>query len=584
MVFGNNDDRKIIYEDISFKKGKNDFPVSYKEELIQKETEILNKFKKILNPEIEKLIDGYSNGLVLSKQKYTPIHVDEVASILARFYEKVRKIVDWKDDNALRRGAVERILKRILFPKLTSFLGKDFNTDKIAETVTLELIRSGHLPNDEVPTEKISIVSKALYKYLIFMEYLSNYGSFEIKEKTNFANFVLEIAACEVEEILANPMKENGIILAMTEILNNRISIVPINSLTPDEKVKQIKVAVQRTLYDLDDNYVVYQILKENYPNWKNMSPDEINELAKKLPSMWKNIYKEINIPSTRKFTAVAEKVDTVFTLLDDVLEQVKDKPREIKSILEDKEKFKKLFKKSYNKRLKTLKTRLFRLAIFSTLSVFLSNWFTFFIVEIPLAHIFYEGFNLVAAIADFMIPTFVMFLLVVIIKPPKEENIKKVMSTALNFVYQDEGHVHYQIRTQEKRFNLFNLIMTVIYVLTTGLIFYGISYIFHIAQLPMTSVIFDTFTIALTVYAAVVIRNQSKELNVDEGRSAQDFVLDIITVPVAKVGSFLARKWKEYNVVAIFFNFIIETPLAVILDFIQGWSEYIKERRTELH
>jgi hypothetical protein len=96
--------------------------------------------------------------------------------------------------------------------------------------------------------------------------------------------------------------------------------------------------------------------------------------------------------------------------------------------------------------------------------------------------------------------------------------------------------------------------------------------------------VVFDTFTIALTVFAAVTIKNKSRELNVDEQSSVQDFLLDIISVPIAKVGSILAAKWKEYNVIAIFFNFVVETPFALILNFIQGWSEFIKERRSELH
>ena len=121
------------------------------------------------------------------------------------------------------------------------------------------------------------------------------------------------------------------------------------------------------------------------------------------------------------------------------------------------------------------------------------------------------------------------------------------------------------------------------VYIWTILLVLMGIAYILYAAKLPITSVIFDTFTIALTVFAAVVIKNKSRELNVDEHTNVQDFLLDIVAVPVAKVGSILARKWKEYNLVAIFFNFIVETPLAFVLDFIQGWSEFIKEKRAEL-
>lgn len=176
------------------------------------------------------------------------------------------------------------------------------------------------------------------------------------------------------------------------------------------------------------------------------------------------------------------------------------------------------------------------------------------------------------------------MFVLVVIIRPPKKENLKNIIATTLSFVYNEGGQEHYQVRISEKRSKVFNIFMSAIYIVTAWFVFAGIAYVFYVAQLPITSVIFDTFTIALTVFAAVVIRNQSKELNVDEDRSTFEFLLDIITLPIAKVGSILAKKWKEYNIVAIFFNFAIETPLVAVFNFIQGWSEYLKERRSEMH
>lgn len=540
--------------------------------------------KELLNDEIKQLADDYAHALIKAKENYTPIHVDEIASSVARSYEKIRKVIDWKDDNALRRGAIERILKRILFPKLAGFSMKSFDAEGLAENITKEIIRSGHLPNHAVPMERIGVVAHALHKYLYFLEYISNYKSFEIKQKTNAATFVLEIAACEIEEILVNPVKEEGIMKAMTELLNQRLSVFPADSLKPEEKLEYVKISTQRTLYDLDDKYVIYQILKEMYPQWQSLDDRSIAEFSKYLPNIEKKFFEKINTPFNRKFDYVAEKIDTVFMLLDDILEQLKEKPKEIRSTLENKEEVTRLLTEAYEKRYKTLKTRLLRLAVFSTLSVFLSNFVTFYLVEVPLAHIFYEGFNFLAAAVDFLVPTAVMFFLVFIIRPPKEDNLKKVISVALKFLYKDEGREHYRIKIYDKKLSVFNVFMTLIYVITALGVFGGMAYIFYISKLPITSVIFDTFTIALNVFAAVVIRNQSRELNVEDERGFLDFILDVVTVPIAKVGSFMARKWKEYNIVSIFFNFVIETPLAAILGFIQGWSEYIRERRSELH
>jgi len=576
---------QTIYENTKEAPVKNQESFSGPENKLEKEKLPKESLSQdgILNPAIQELSETYSQELILLRKGYTPIRVDEIASRLARVYEKVRKVIDWKDDNALRRGAIERILKRILFPKLAGFIVRDFNVEKVAETVTLELIRGGHLPNDTIPQERIAIVVEALDKYMYFLEYTSSYNLFEMKQKINFATFVLEIAACEIEEILTHPVKEYGLIEAMTKTLDKRISVYPQEALTPQEKLKQIHIATLRSLYGLDDNFIVYHLLKQKHPDWHHPNHELTEKIAQELPETWKNIQGEIDKPIARKFNAIAERIDTVFMLTDDVLEKLKDNPKKIRATLENKKKITRLITEAYEKRYQTLKTRLFRLAVFSTLSVFLSNWFTFFLIEVPLANLFYEGFNLIAAIADFLIPTAIMFLLVFIIKPPKKDNIKKVISTTLGFIYQDEKQEHYQIRIKKDRFSIFRIIMSTMYILTTLLAFAGIAFVFYIARLPITSVIFDTFTIALTVFAAVVIKNKSKELNVDEHSDIHDFLLDIVAVPIAKVGSVFARKWKEYNIIAIFFNFVIETPLVVVLDFIQGWSEYIKERKSEL-
>ena len=538
-----------------------------------------------LNKEILLVTNLYVQELERLRQSRTVIHVDEIASSIARFYEKIRKIIDWKEDNALRRGAIERILKRILFPKMVGFRMKNFDSAGLAQTITEELIRGGHLPNHRIPKSRVDVVAEVLYKYLFFLEDIYNsHRDLNVKRKNNVAIFVLEIAACEIEEILTRPVKELGVMNAMVYILNKRIIVTPEDLLSKKEKFELVNISTQRKLYQLDDNYIIYRLLKTTYPNWKKPTEKEMKDISKKMPYIEESSYKQINRKVNRKFDNIAQEIDTVFILFDDILEELNEKPEKIVSTLEDKKKYIKLLKEVYNKRNKTLKTRLRNSAIFSTLSVFLSNWVTFYLFEVPLAKLFYEEFNLSATIVDFLLPTFVMFFLVIIIKPPKKENLDRVIKASLSYIYNDEGKEEYEVDIRDKKNTPVRIFMHFIYSLSALSLFALIAYVFFLAKLPITSIIYDTFTIALTVYAAVVVRNKSKELSVGEDRSFSDFVLDAITTPVARVGSFLSRTWKEYNIVAAFSNFIVEIPLVATLDFIQAWSEYIKERKAEVN
>src|SRR3989344_1472603 len=185
---------------------------------------------RVLTAQMERLAASYTHGLNLAKKSVTPIHVDEIASRVAKFYEMVRKVVDWKEDNVLRRSAIERALKRTLFPKLSGVVVQTHvDTYRIAYTITADLIRGGHLPNDEIPQEAVLTVENALKKYLYILEHAQfpSEDLIPIKRKINFATFIIELSACEIEEILVNPVKERALLQAMTESLTARLRNPP---------------------------------------------------------------------------------------------------------------------------------------------------------------------------------------------------------------------------------------------------------------------------------------------------------------------------------------------------------------------
>ena len=106
-----------------------------------------------LSQQTKKLISSYQAWFqsFQSKEGLDVINVDEVASKVAKFYEKMRGVTDWREEHLLRKTAIERALKRRLFLKRD---GKE-----ISEPLTHELIRGGHFPNDAIPESKILEIS-----------------------------------------------------------------------------------------------------------------------------------------------------------------------------------------------------------------------------------------------------------------------------------------------------------------------------------------------------------------------------------------------------------------------------------------
>ena len=528
-----------------------------------------------LNLAIAKLLSTFQT--INEKKSHTggsTIHVDEIASQIAKMYEKIRKIIDWKEENLLRRSAIERIIKRGMIGKISNItFFNTLNLDTFSEEMVLELIRGGHLLNDVIQKDVVIKVKEILTKYLNIIEQ-TPFSKADIKRKINFYDWLMAIGACEIEEILAPPLEENALIEAMTESINQRIVVLPKKSISPEDQYIQTYIATYRTLYDLDDSIISYNLLKKKY--------SDIN--AKNIFLIQDELSEQLTHPLRKQFYNTCEKYDTIFTLLEDVLKKYKDTPVELNNIVVDKQKFRDLITELYNIRHKSLKKRLFKLAVFSTLSVFVANWFTFFIVEIPLAHIFYEGFNPLATTIDFFVPSVAMFIIVSLIKPPGKSNLNTLLAVMEKYIYTNDDKDIYEIKIKKKKSFITRFIIFLFYFVGCLSSFWFIAWAFFKATLPITSVIFDTFTIALNIFAALVIRNKSREINVEENTTFGEFILDIFSLPMAEIGSWLANKWKEYNVVAVFFNLAVEVPIISFIGFVENWRQFIKDKKADIH
>lgn len=543
-----------------------------------------------LSPMVQKLIREYQNNWLNSQVKgeVATIHIDEIASKVALFYEAIRRIVDWKEEHLVRRAAIERILKRRMISEISGLkLTPNLRAEEIAEPLVLELIRSGHLPNDQIPQKKIAEVQQVIEKYVYFLHHspqFNNNVSSQIKKKINFYHWILEIAACEIEELLSPPLKENALIDCMTDLMMEGIRVEPSGALSDEEKKVQIYIAVHRALFHLDAPIISYHLLKYHYPQWANLPDSLLEKIGKNIFSIWKKLEEDLLHPLSGEFYKICEKYDTLYLILGDILENFSDNPSVIPEKISQPKALENLIKEAYNKRLSTLKSRLFRAAVYSTLSIFIASGFSLFLVEVPLARLFYGRFNLVAMIVDIIVPSLLMFLLVAMIKPPAETNRERVIEEIKKIVFPGEKKDIYQIKIRSKKWSIIRLFIGILYFLASFLSLGIIIAIFYLARIPTTSIIIDTMNVAVIVFAGLIIKQRSRELTVEEKTSFGEFSLDILSVPVARLGQWLSSKWKEYNLVSVFFIALVDMPFLAFIEFVENWSLFLKEKKAEIH
>ena len=542
-----------------------------------------------LSEATKRLLLRYQTSLKANQpiEGVSTIHVDEVASKVAAFYEKIRGIIDWREEHLLKRAAIQRMLKRRFFVGI-DLLKEESTKETIAEPLVLELIRGGHYPNDKIPETKIIEVQKTIDKYIFILKNTPQAESGQ--EALRFYNWFLSIAACEIEEVLSSSYKERALIAYMYESMKERIVLnegaITIRPLKEEEKDIQIYIAVQKALFKLDAPVISYHLLKHRCSGWESNNQREYLEIAKNMHSIKRKIERDLTHPLADKFYQICEKYDTPYLLLSDVLSE--QKPEEISKKISEPETIEGLIRNAYNKRLNTLQGRLYRAAFYSTLSVLLTNAVSVLILEIPLAKLIYGFFSkspLLTISVDVLGPTVLMFLMVATIKPPSKNNLNIALIEAMKIIYQKEKTDVYEIRSNRQKGFAMKSIIGFIYFFATLISFGSIWWIFSLAKFPITSVFVNIIFVALIVFTGLAIKKRGEELTIEERPPGlADFLFDILSLPIAGVGQWLSNKWKRYNIISAFFNALIDMPFMIFVEFVEQWRYFLKEKKEKIH
>ncbi|MFA6982016.1 MAG: hypothetical protein WC243_03275 [Patescibacteria group bacterium] len=548
-----------------------------------------------LSGPFRKYLKSYNDAVLEEEKKCTnPIYVDEIASKVAQFYESVRRIVDWKEEHLIRRSAIERILRRSFVSQIYGMsLVPDVDASKIAEPIAFELVRSGHFKNGTISRGKILDIQQILEKYLHILKNVHMNGEdkgrsrkeveSKIKRKINFTRWALELASCEIEYMLDPPLREYALLDLMVDSLMQRIDVVPVGKMSDVDVHLQTYIAVRKALFNFDAPMIDFDIMRLKHPDFFGSSVD-LTRIARDIPQVWEELETDLNHPKAPDFYAIAERYDAPYLLIGDAMNKSHKNSQNVDDMVSHPADFLPAIEEVYNTRLATLKKRLYKLAIFSTLSIFIAGGVSLLIFEIPIATLIRGYFSPWAIVADLAIPTALMFLLVSIIKPPSKDNLAVVKDEIQKIVYKVRDLDVYEIRFITKKRKFQNIIFAIVYLAGGFFSLYFIYWLFKVANVPWSSLYIDTVNVAMVVFAAMVIKQRSNELTVIERDNLFDFALEPFSIPLAKIGAWISSKWREYNIVSILFGALIDLPFATFVAGLEGWRNFIKEKRSGLH
>lgn len=506
------------------------------------------------------------------------INVDTVSMQVASLYENIRKVVDWKEEHLMRRIAIERILKRRLFLKR--------KIEETAEDLLVELVRGGHFPNNFISRSRIEAVQILLERYYQRLHHLP--ASQQDKTKTETYSLLFKIAACELEDLL-DPQSYTHIsatIAFMEKIMLAKIVIgqeakekYPLNS---NDKEILTYIAVQQALFRLDRPIIIYNILKRYSPEWFSTKTEISEAVTVSIYKIFKNIDTRFNHPLAHKFFTACQNYSAPFLVLNDVMQN--DSQNLLSNSMNSKSVIK-ICRQAYDNRLKFLKARLTRSAIYATISVFLTHIILLYVLEIPLAKLITGQLNFVAMAVDILVPTILMGVLVAGIKLPSDENFDLISQELQKILYKNNELGFYEIEIYRQKSWFIKAILRLWYGISFIVCFGILIGLMYWAKFPITSYFVFTIFTSIILFTGSVLRKNSQELNIQTRKDGLfSSVAQPLVFPIVYLGRWLSGKWQKYNLAGIFFSILIDSPFAVFLNFIEQWRHFVQEKEEEIH
>jgi len=528
------------------------------------------------------------------------LQVSSLISRMAFFYEKVRNAVDYEEDHLLRKNAIARILKRQI---VIEGRIKSQDTEGLSQHLLEELIRAGYLPNNSLPEVKTKEVSLILDKYirlknecLAFNDTRVNLktevkkAKNELQERSRLINWILALAACEIEENFALNQIKPAMVNVMFDTLEHIIKLPPDLPYGEDLQI-QIYLSISRTYSRFDEDMLSFVLFKYYNQGWIDgqidplLGPNDekIKAVAGKIDLLRQTINAQLKHPLRKQLDRLVRRYSLYFSILQETINT--DPARVYNDFRQNPKTFVNIVRKICNQKYKKAKSRLWRAALRSIIYIFLTKSIFVLLIEIPAIKLFDEPLNPISLGINIIFPAVLLFLIVAFTRVPDENNTDRIIEGVKEIsLIGAERTQPILLRNPKKRGRAMNYIFNVIYSAAFCVSIYFIVWVLTKANFNWVSVIIFLFFLAFVSFFSIVVTRGVKELMVLEKKeSLPAFIVDLFYMPIIMAGKWMSTNVSKVNIFVFIFDFIIEAPFKIVVDVAEEWTKYLKERKDNM-
>ena len=528
-------------------------------------------FDQIVQPILDAF--EYSGKLPELFSDKAKITVDQVVSHLAYIYEKLRNVIDFKEEKLLRKNALERVLKRRL--------GMGGTAENISLSLIKELIRAGYIENNSVPEMKIGEIRAIIDKYVRLANLVYKKES-KLQQKEIFQWF-FGMAAVEIDRLLVYQGTDDSLMAAMEEVVKKSVVLERIK-MSEEDRSLQFFLAIRRTFVRSDEAMINYDLWMRSFPEWKEPTDELLEEFAGHIDEIYNRFEAEKNHPLAEKLKAVMKRYSVLFQILEDV---IRDDPGSAAQVMRDPEAFEEKVRAACDERYSSTKKKLRRSAVRAILYIFITKMLLGIILEFPIDMYILRHTNITPIIINSLFHPIFMFIVILWIRAPGDNNTDRIVNGLRMIVYEggntkSPNRIRADARRGRLSLALFSVFYLALYFLSFGSIIYALD---RWLDFSFVSIIIFLFFLSTITFFAIRLRQNAAELLIIKKRQGvTGFIVDIFAIPLVRVGYWFSKKLPKINVFIFIFDVILEAPFKAFIEIFEDWIGFLKEKKEEVY
>lgn len=505
--------------------------------------------------------------------EYSKITVSRAVSFFALAYERVRNVIEYKDEHLVRRAAIERIVKRRLSMNPTG--------SGEAENIVRELLWARYFPTDSLSEGDIVAVQKILDTYQKVKASLVT--GREHTKASYLMQFLLDMMTCEIEEHLSpeSSQRENIFTYFMFQSLKNRVKIEDV----PTElQHAYLLASLEKTYRKSDTPYQRYHLFTVFYQPLASYDSKSLDDIAHKMPQIFQKIDDTLHNSNLEKLGKFIKKQLPPYLILFELI-KLKN-PEEINGILATKESLWTDIELLCRQKYALTSSRLRILGVRSIIYIMVTKMLFAILLEGPLSQYFYGSIHYESIVINSVFPVLMMAFIIFTTSLPNEENTKRIFQRIVDIIDSDESYENkVALLAQKTRARKPHLQagFTLLYILAFGVTLWLILTVLDMLAFNAISKGIFIFFVSTIAFFAQRIRQVTSEYKLIDRDTILTPFVDFFFMPILTLGKFFSSGMAKLNFFTFIFDVLIEAPYKLIIEIIEEWVKFTRSKREEI-